>query len=199
MTPGRGEINHGQRCHLWTATDFRHHQGDIWNDENGLGIEFVTIVVWFRMLLSLNGNENQSTYRHKLKFILIILATDKFRFICWKNGWMMIFFCNMGLYICWLTHFDWRRKRFLKISTQQSICDNFSWVVILKSIKSCSTLYTWSNPRLDCKNLHATNNCEREIKVNTHTQAKNSLLLQTFWCNLTVYKANWFKIYSVSI
>ena len=59
------------------------------------------------------------------------------------------FFCNMGLYICWLTHFDWRRKRFLKISTQQSICDNFSWVVILKSIKSCSTLYTWSNPRLD--------------------------------------------------
>ena len=38
-------INHGQRRHLWTPTDFRHHQGDIWNDENGLGIEFVTIVV----------------------------------------------------------------------------------------------------------------------------------------------------------
>ena len=88
---GVHQINHGQCSHLWTPTDFRHHQCDIWNDENGLGIEFVTIVVWFRMLLSLNGNENQSTYRHKLKFILIILATDKFRFICWKNGWMMIF------------------------------------------------------------------------------------------------------------
>ena len=48
-------------------------------------------------------------------------------------------------------------KKFLK-----SICDNFSSVVILKSIKSCFTLHTrsagWG------KNLHASNNCEREIK-----------------------------------
>ena len=42
---GVHQINHGQCSHLWTPTDFRHHQCDIWNDENGLGIEFVTIVV----------------------------------------------------------------------------------------------------------------------------------------------------------
>ena len=130
---GVHQINHGHCSHLWSPTDFRHHQCDIWNEENGLGIEFVTIVVWFRIMLSLNGNdiENQSTataidvkirvsyiwqhgeiypsicqilwdlwpnlpnwfYAHdnstdKLKFILIILATDKFTFICWKMvGW----------------------------------------------------------------------------------------------------------------
>ena len=134
---GVHQINHGHCSHLWSPTDFRHHQCDIWNEENGLGIEFVTIVVWFRIMLSLNGNEDRKPinsnshgrknkgilhmatwpnipkymtnfigsmakwwqsplchtgcYAHdnstdKLKFILIILATDKF--ICWKMvGW----------------------------------------------------------------------------------------------------------------
>ena len=51
-------------------------------------------------------------------------------------------------------------KKFLK-----SICDNFSSVVILKSINSCFTLYTWSvSAAARHKNLHASNNCEREIK-----------------------------------
>ena len=51
-------------------------------------------------------------------------------------------------------------KKFLK-----SICDNFSSVVILKSINSCFTLYTWSvSAAAHHKNLHASNNCEREIK-----------------------------------
>ena len=39
-----------------------------------------------------------------------------------------------------LTHFSHKDKKFLK-----SICDNFSSVVILKSIKSCFTLYTRSS------------------------------------------------------
>ena len=60
------EINHGQCSHLWTPTDFRLHQSDIWNDENGLGIKFVTIVVQFRIMLSTATklNENLSQERN---------------------------------------------------------------------------------------------------------------------------------------
>ena len=80
------EINHGHRCHLWTPTDFGHHQSDIWNDENGLGIEFVTIVVWFRIRLSFNGNENQSTWdTESISIRTNVLAVAAFTFRCEKR------------------------------------------------------------------------------------------------------------------
>ena len=82
------EINHGQRRHLWTPTDFRHHQSDIWNDENGLGIEFVTIVVWFGIRLSFNGNENQSTWdTESISIRTNVLAAATFTFRCEKSIW----------------------------------------------------------------------------------------------------------------
>ena len=63
-------INHGQRRHLWTPTDFRHHQGDIWNDENGLGIEFVTIVVAIHcyglLQLEIQKSSKYSTFSTRL-------------------------------------------------------------------------------------------------------------------------------------
>ena len=133
------EINHGHRRHLWTPTDFGHHQSDIWNDENGLGIEFVTIVVWFRIRLSFNGNENQSTWdTESISIRTNVLAVATFTFRCEKRHMRT---AGLQIDIYWPTLYKTRQgyKRFLK-----SICDNFSLVVILKSIKSCFTLHTRS-------------------------------------------------------
>ena len=142
----RALINHGQRRHLWTPTDFRHHQGDIWNDENGLGIEFVTIVVWFRIRLSFNGNENQSALdAESISIRTNVLAASTFTFTCEKRQMRT---AVLQIDAADPFHFIQGYKKFLK-----SICDNFSLVVILKSIKSCFTLHTrsaWRRQKPSC-------------------------------------------------
>ena len=118
------EINHGHRCHLWTPTDFGHHQSDIWNDENGLGIEFVTIVVWFRIRLSFNGNENQSTWdTESISIRTNVLAVATFTFRCEKKAYEDCWAANRYL----LTHFISSAKDTRGFSSPFAIIFLWSW------------------------------------------------------------------------
>ena len=118
----------------------------------------------------------------------IILASDEFTFPSVKNAawWRPAL---LLLAVKPLADPLWDQdKKFLK-----SICDNFSSVVILKSINSCFTLYTWSvSAAARHKNLHASNNCEREIKSGASTGSWIYFGVEIEWITLT--RLRWIKM-----